>query len=62
MRPTLGTSEVAAICGTTEQHVRKLARQRRIPHVRVGASYKFDRDEIDRWLEAHRVTLAEVSA
>lgn len=61
MRPTLSTSDVAAMCGTTDQHIRKLARQRRIPHVRVGGVFRYDADEITSWLAGHRVTPEETA-
>ena len=57
MRPSLNAAGAAERCGTTEQHIRKLAREHRIPHYRVGALYRFDPDELDAWLAASHVTV-----
>jgi excisionase family DNA binding protein len=62
MRPTLNVADVAARLGTNEQHIRKLARERRIPHYRIGALYKFDPDEIDAWLTTVHVDAAAAAA
>lgn len=56
MRPTLTTADAAERCGTTAEHIRKLARERRIPHYRIGGLVKFDPNELDAWLEAGRVS------
>ena len=55
MRPSLSSAEAAKRIGTTDQHLRKLARERRIPHYRVGVLYRFDPDELDAWLDASHV-------
>lgn len=55
MRPTLTTADVAALCGTTDQHIRKLAIEGKIPHYRIGGIYKYAADEIEAWLEARHV-------
>lgn len=55
MRPCLTAAEVADLCFTTEQHIRKLARERQIPHFRIGGLVKFDPDEVQRFLAAAHV-------
>lgn len=40
------TSEVAKLLRVTAQHVRCLARANDLPHMRVGAEYRFVRDEL----------------
>lgn len=55
MRPTLSTIEVAKLLGTSEQHIRKLARERHLAHYRIGALYKFDPAEVEAYLQRARV-------
>jgi excisionase family DNA binding protein len=57
---SLDSNAVAARCGIDPQYVRKLAREHRIPHYRVGARLRFDPDEVDAWLEAQHVPVDEV--
>ena len=57
MRPSLTTADAAQRIGTNDQHVRKLCREDRIPHYRVGGLYRFDPDELDAWLAASHVTV-----
>lgn len=55
MHPVLSTHEVAERCGTTDEHIRRLARDQRIPHYRIGPRLlRFDPDEIDRWIADSR--------
>ena len=35
-------------------YIRKLVRARLIPHYRFGNRLKFDKNEIDEWIEIHR--------
>jgi len=35
--------------------------QRKIPHFKVGRSVRFDRVEIDMWLEARKISAAAIS-
>lgn len=58
MRPTLTTTDVAALCGTTPQHIRKLANTGQIPHYRIGGIFKFAADEVEAWLEARHIVPA----
>ena len=55
VRPSLTPADVAPLLGTTVPHVRKLARERRIPHYRIGASILFDPDEVAAYLERAHV-------
>lgn len=59
MRPNLTTYKAAELCGTTDEHIRKLARERRIPHYRVGSLYRFDVDELTAWLRGVHVPADE---
>lgn len=58
MRPILTAADVAERLGTTEQHIRKLAREHKIPHYRIGGLVKFDADEIGEFLERSRVVVS----
>ena len=44
---------------TTERHVRRLAQDRRLAHVKVGHFVRFRRSDLDRYLERRRVLADE---
>lgn len=60
--PTLTTEDAADRLGTTTAHVRKLARERRIPHYRIGGLIKFDPDELEVWVAERHVGQRAVEA
>jgi excisionase family DNA binding protein len=47
----LNADEVAERLGMTRGFVYRLAREDRIPHVRLGRTYRFRDEAIARWLE-----------
>ena len=53
-RPLIDINEVAARLGVEVRHVRRLVHERRIPFVKWGHLLRFDPDEIDAWIDAHR--------
>ncbi len=42
----------------SERHVRSLIYRRQLPHFKVGGRIRFDLDDLDAWLDAHRVEAA----
>ncbi len=50
--------DAARYLRTTERHVRRLAQEKRLAHVKVGHFVRFRRSDLDRYLESRRV-LAE---
>ena len=44
---------------TTERHVRRLAQEKRLAHVKVGHFVRFRRSDLDRYLESRRVLADE---
>ncbi len=50
--------EVAAYLHVSEEAIRTLAKQGGIPHVRVGALYRFQQTEIDRWASQRLLGMA----
>jgi len=54
-RPLLSIVEVAERLGVSVRHVRRLVQERRIPFFKWGHLLRFDRDEIDAWLEQSHV-------
>jgi len=53
MRPDLLTSEEAASwLGWTPEYVRRLARQRRIPAIKLGREWRFLTSRLIAWMEA----------
>jgi excisionase family DNA binding protein len=47
----LDAEQVADLLGLRVDHIYKLARQGRIPHLRFGRVLRFRVESIDRWLE-----------
>ena len=45
----------AEYLGVSPGYVRRLVRERRIPFHKVGKYLRFNRTELNAWLEAHRV-------
>lgn len=54
-RTPLNAPDAAHYLGTTERHVRELVYRRQIPHFKVGRLVRFAPDDLDAWLDAHRV-------
>ena len=50
-RRLLGVEEVETLTGLSRWRLWALARTGRIPTVRVGRLYRFDRVALDRWIE-----------
>ena len=50
-RSTLTANEVAEYLGISTDTVYKLAREKVIPHVKIGQRVLFKKDRIDRWMD-----------
>ena len=53
-RPLIDLPAVAELLGVNERHVRRLVAERRIPHLKWGRLLRFDREELDTWLDQAR--------
>jgi excisionase family DNA binding protein len=51
----LGIPELAQMLGVSEDFVRSLVHQRRIPYYKVGKLIRFDPSEVTEWLRGLRV-------
>ncbi len=51
--PTLTTTQVAEMLGTSPGEIRTMAANREIPAYRWGRKYRFFRDEVIAWLRDH---------
>lgn len=51
----LSIQEVAVYTGLSVHTLYTMVSQRRIPFVKLGRLTKFDRYELDRWIQAHTV-------
>jgi excisionase family DNA binding protein len=51
----LRPADLAAMLQVTTAHVYRLARQRRVPHLKVGGSLRFDPAAIAFWLKRQEV-------
>ncbi len=49
--PLMMAADVARYLGIAEGTVRNKASKKQIPFIKVGASLRFRRSDIDRWLE-----------
>lgn len=48
----LTTKDVAQLLDYTTGYIRRLAREDKIPHMRWGSRWLFDRERIERWVDA----------
>jgi len=45
----------AEFLGVTVRHVRRLVAERRVPYVKWGSRLHFDPQELEVWIDRHRV-------
>ena len=50
---------VARWLGTTPRHVQRLVTEKRIPYVKVGHFVRFDPQDVEHWIHAHKVETVE---
>ena len=48
-------SDAAETLGVSVRYVRRLVAERRIPYVKLGHYIRFDRDELELWIDESRV-------
>lgn len=53
--PLIGVEQLADELGVSVRYVRRIVAERRISYVKVGHLVRFQRDEVERWVEANRV-------
>lgn len=51
MRKVLNVKELKDYLSISESTVRKLVREKKIPHFRIASKILFDQDVIDKWLD-----------
>lgn len=51
MKKVLNVKELKNYLSISESTVRKLVREKKIPHFRIASKILFDQDVIDKWLE-----------
>ncbi len=54
----LRVEELSAYIGTPVATLYTWTHQKKIPHLKVGRSVRFDRREIERWLKERRVAVS----
>lgn len=47
-------SDVSAYTSLAEATLRQLVMRRKIPYIKIGRSVRFNPEDIDQWLNAHR--------
>lgn len=55
MEKLLNARELAALLGVSVFTIRKWVCARTIPFTKMGAACRFNPDDVERWLKAHRV-------
>lgn len=53
--PLISAEQLAEELGVSVRYVRRIIAERRIPYVKVGHLIRFQRDDVQRWVEANRV-------
>lgn len=53
--PLISVEQLADELGVSVRYVRRIIAERRIPYVKVGHLIRFQRDEVQRWVETNRV-------
>jgi excisionase family DNA binding protein len=53
--PLISVEQLADELGVSVRYVRRIIAERRIPYVKVGHLIRFQRDEVEGWVEANRV-------
>ena len=53
----INIAELAQQLATSQRHVRRLVEERRVPYLKIGHYVRFDPDDIDIWLDQHRVAM-----
>jgi excisionase family DNA binding protein len=53
--PLISVEQLADELGVSVRYVRRIIAERRIPYVKVGHLIRFQRNEVERWVEANRV-------
>jgi len=51
----ISVEQLADELGVTVRYVRRIVAERRISYVKVGHLVRFQRDEVERWVDANRV-------
>ena len=55
LAPLIDIHCVAEILAVTPRHIQRLVSERRIPYLKVGRFIRFDRAELNCWLDDQRV-------
>lgn len=53
----LDVQEVATLTGQAKQSIYQMVSARKIPHVKIGHSVRFDPREIEEWIENLKVSV-----
>lgn len=51
----LDIDALADLLGVSERFVRRLVEERRIPFLKIGRHVRFDRAEVESWIQSSRV-------
>lgn len=53
----LKVKDVAELLGKSEGGIYNWVSQKRIPHFHVGGSVRFDREDLEKWVEQQKVSV-----
>lgn len=46
------TAEIANLTGLSAKYIQQLCREGKIPHIRMGREYRFQRSDVTDWLRS----------
>src|SRR3954471_12374190 len=57
----LNVTDLAGHLGVNVRHIRRLVHERRIPFIKWGHLIRFDPSDIEAWIDANRIKLAQLT-
>ena len=55
-RTVFNVKEVAKYLSVSESTIRKLVREKKVPHFRILSKILFDKEQIDRWISNNQIS------
>lgn len=55
-RIVFNVKEVTKYLSVSESTIRKLVREKKIPHFRILSKILFDKEQIDKWLNSNQIS------
>jgi excisionase family DNA binding protein len=62
LKRVFGLDEAAAYCGLTRDSFKKKVVRDRLRKVRLDRNWRFDKSDLDQWIDAHKEQIANEAA